>query len=88
MTTFALIQLSSSQVPSKKAKLKESRLQFMDKEPLDTYVVGFHSSLEFARFPGFWSLTDSLHVFCRRKTVGFSRPASAWSRKTITSLTH
>ncbi|XP_024134106.1 rab GTPase-activating protein 1-like [Oryzias melastigma] len=25
-------------VPSKKAKLKESRLQFMDKEPLDTYV--------------------------------------------------
>ncbi|RVE57364.1 hypothetical protein OJAV_G00215520 [Oryzias javanicus] len=25
-------------VPSKKAKLKESRLQFMDKDPLDTYV--------------------------------------------------
>lgn len=67
MTTFALIQLSSSQVPSKKAKLKESRLQFMDKEPLDTYVVGFHSCLEFACFPGFWESEGFSSCFLQKE---------------------
>lgn len=112
----------SPQVPTKKAKLRESRLQIMEdeEEPLDKYLVrnlstfclwsststlSQWSSIFFMRyivylkakfsyslhafkiswFPIFCYLLQTLidfSVFCRRRTIGFNRPASSWSRRT------